>query len=43
VSLLLNQSGHQDPAMTTTHLGVSCLALQALRKGMRKEERQSKR
>ena len=30
VSFLLNQTGHLDPARTTTHLGVSCFDYKSL-------------
>jgi hypothetical protein len=30
VSLLLNQTGHLDPARTTTHLGVYCFDYKSL-------------
>jgi hypothetical protein len=36
VSFLLNQTGHLDPARTTTHLGVSCFDYNSL--GNKNEE-----
>jgi hypothetical protein len=36
VSFLLNQTGHLDPARTTTHLGVSCFGYKSL--GNKNEE-----
>jgi hypothetical protein len=36
VSLLLNQTGHLNPARTTTHLGVSCFDYKSL--GNKNEE-----
>jgi hypothetical protein len=36
VSFLLNQTGHLDPARTTTHLGVSCFDYKSL--GNKNEE-----
>jgi hypothetical protein len=42
VSLLLNQTGHLDPARTTTHLGVSCFDYKSLGNKNEKGRKRSK-
>jgi hypothetical protein len=42
VSFLLNQTGHLDPARTTTHLGVSCFDYKSLRNKNEEGRKQSK-
>jgi hypothetical protein len=42
VSFLLNQTGHLDPARTTTHLGVSCFDYKSLGNKNEEERKLSK-